>query len=76
MIPLAIAVGMVDAATHSRATTWLAYLAILILIGSVTSAASRVFSMALYRYAIGTGATGPFPDDDLRQPFRKRRRET
>lgn len=73
VIPLAVAVGIVDAATHSRVTTWLAYLGILIVVGSITSAASRVFSVALYRYATGAGTTGPFPDADLRQPFRKRR---
>jgi len=29
------------------------------------SAARAVFSVALYRYASGTGATGPFTERDL-----------
>ena len=33
--------------------------------GVLGSAARAVFSVALYRYASGTGATGPFTEDDL-----------
>lgn len=73
-IPLAIAVGIVEAVSHSRTTAWLVFLVGIVLIGSVTWAATRVFSVALYRYAIGEGATGPFADPDLQQPFRARRR--
>jgi hypothetical protein len=37
----------------------------MVLVGSVTWAATRVFSVALYRYATSTEATGPFADADL-----------
>ena len=33
--------------------------------GVLGSAARAVFSVALYRYASGTGATGPFTERDL-----------
>ncbi len=72
-IPLGFVVGIVEAASHSRATGWLIFVPVIVLIGSVTWAGTRVFSVALYRYATDSGTTGPFTDADLRQPFRKRR---
>jgi Family of unknown function (DUF6159) len=73
-IPLGIIAGVVGGISHSRATAWLIFLAAIVLLGSVTWAATRVFSVALYRYATGSESTGPFADADLNQPFRKRRR--
>jgi len=74
VIPLAVAAGIVGAVSHSRSTTWLVVVAAMVLVGSVTWAATRVFSVALYRFATGADATGPFTDADLQQPFRRRRR--
>jgi hypothetical protein len=73
-IPLGVVVGIVGGVSHSRATVWLIFVAAMVLVGSATWAAARVFSVALYRYATGAEATGPFADADLQQPFRKRRR--
>jgi len=38
---------------------------IAVVAGVLGSAARAVFSVALYRYASGTGATGPFTERDL-----------
>jgi hypothetical protein len=38
------------------------------------TAVSQVFRLALYRYATGSGATGPFAAADLQAAFRPRRR--
>jgi hypothetical protein len=38
---------------------------VLVAAGVLGSAARAVFSVALYRYASGTGATGPFTERDL-----------
>jgi hypothetical protein len=73
-LPLGIAVGVLGGVTRSSATAWLVFVAAMAVVGSVTWAATRVFSFALYRYATGSGAAGPFPEADLQQPFRKRRR--
>jgi hypothetical protein len=75
-IPLGVAVGIVEAASHDRATAWLIFVAVMVLVGSISWSATRVFSVALYRYAIGADTTGPFPNADLEHPFRKRRRST
>ena len=74
VIPLGIAAGVAQAATHSRTTTWLILVGVLMVTGSITWAATRVFSVALYGYATAGEAAGPFADSDLQQPFRKRRR--
>jgi hypothetical protein len=71
-IPLVIVVGAIDAWTRSRVATWSAYVAVIVLVGSVSWAATRVFSVALYRYATDGNATGPFSESDLERPFRKR----
>jgi hypothetical protein len=72
-IPLGIAVAIVGGAAHSEETAWLLFVAGIVLLGSVSWAATRVFSVALYRYATGVEVAGPFGDEDLKQPFRKRR---
>jgi Family of unknown function (DUF6159) len=74
VLPLAIVVGVISGASHSRTAPWLIFLAAMVLIGSVTWAATRVFSVALYRYATGAENATPFAEADLEQPFRKRRR--
>jgi hypothetical protein len=73
-IPLAIVAVIVSAATHSRTATLAVYLPALILVGSLAGTASRVFSVALYRFATSGTTDGPFPASDLERPFRKKRR--
>lgn len=41
VIPLAVAAGIVGAMSHSRSTTWLILVAAMVLVGSVTWAATR-----------------------------------
>jgi hypothetical protein len=74
-IPLGILLGVADAASRkTHATLLLIVLGAFVFVGSVTWAATRVFSVALYRYATDADASGPFAGADLQQPFRKRRR--
>jgi len=73
-VPVGIVLGVADAASRrSHATMLLIVVGVLVLVGSVTWAATRVFSVALYRYATDADASGPFAEADLKQPFRKRR---
>jgi Family of unknown function (DUF6159) len=50
-------------------------LAVLIAVaaGVLGSAARAVFAVALYRYAAGTGATGPFTQHDLQRAVARKR---
>jgi hypothetical protein len=52
----------------------LIFVAGMVLVGPATWAATRVFSVALYRYATDAEAGAPFAKADLEQPFRRRRR--
>jgi hypothetical protein len=72
-VPLVTVVAAIDASTRSRVAVWSAYLTVIVLISSVSWAATRVFSVALYRYATDGNVAGPFSESDLHQPFRKRR---
>jgi Family of unknown function (DUF6159) len=64
----AVALGFLGLASGSRAIAIvLIVLAVLIAVsaGVLGSAARAVFAVALYRYAAGAGATGPFTERDL-----------
>jgi hypothetical protein len=77
MVVLAIPLGLVAAVfggtRHSQTTAWLVFLAGVVVLGSVAWSATRVFSVALYRYATDGEAAGPFSASDLEEPFTKKR---
>jgi Family of unknown function (DUF6159) len=72
-IPLAIVVGVVDAATRTRADGWLVFIGGMVILSSVAWSATRVFSVALYRFATTGQTMGPFTQDDVERPFRQKR---
>ncbi len=47
--------------------------AVLIVAAIVSTALSQIFAVALYRYAVGEGATGTFTEDELASAVRPRR---
>lgn len=73
LLPLAVAVGVVDGVTHRTGITWLVYLGVVVLLGSLNGAAIRVFSVALYRYAKTDEPQPPFQPADLEHPFTPKR---
>ena len=72
----ALALGFLGLASGSTAVAIvLIVLAVLIAVaaGVLGSAARAVFAVALYRYAAGAGATGPFSDQDLESAVARKR---
>ena len=72
----ALVLGFLGLASGSTAVAIvLIVLAVLIAVaaGVLGSAARAVFAVALYRYAVGVGATGPFSDEDLESAVARKR---
>ena len=72
----ALVLGFLGLASGSTAVAIvLIVLAVLIAVaaGVLGSAARAVFAVALYRYAVGVGATGPFSDVDLESAVARKR---
>jgi hypothetical protein len=47
--------------------------AVLIVAAIISTALSQIFAVALYRFAVGRGATGAFTQDELASAVRPRR---
>jgi uncharacterized protein DUF6159 len=75
-IPVAILFGVGLAVGHRDANLGAALIAVAVgaffLLSALSLAVRQVFSVALYRYAIGSPDTGDFTSADLEQPFRRR----
>jgi hypothetical protein len=76
MIPVGILLGVGLSVRDQDATASAALIAIaigaLLLVSALSLATRQVFSVALYRYAIGVPNTGGFAAADLEEPFRRR----
>lgn len=73
IMPLAVVVGAIAGATHDQGWTWLSFIAAMVLVSSLGGAATRVFAVALYRYATTHRPQPPFPQADLERPFTPKR---
>ena len=60
-----ILLGLASGSTAVAITLVVVGVLVAVAAGVVGSAARAVFSVALYRYASGSGGTGPFTEDDL-----------
>ena len=75
-VPAIILVAIGVAISEAAVTITLIVIAVLIVVAATIlgSAARSVFSVALYRHAIGDGATGPFSAGDLQAAVTQKRR--
>lgn len=60
-----LALGLASGSSAIAVACIVAGALVAVVAGVLGSAARAVFAVALYRYAVGTGATGPFTTDDL-----------
>lgn len=78
MIPVGILFGIGLSIRNRDATLGAALIAIavgaILLVSALSLATRQVFSVALYRHAIGSPGTGGFAAADLEEPFRRRGR--
>jgi hypothetical protein len=73
-IPLGVLVAIIVGATRSRTAGWLVFLVGISALGSISWVVTRVFSVALYRFATTGQTPAPFSQQDIERPFTKRRR--
>jgi hypothetical protein len=75
IVPAAIlvAIGAAVGGTVALAIT-IAIAAVIVIVGAIVSTAlSQIFAVALYRYAVGQGATGRFTEEELAAAVQPRR---
>lgn len=65
LMPIALLAGVLGGVLHDQGATWLIFVGALVLVSS-SSAAIRVFSVALYRYATTGDPQPPFPSRSTR----------
>lgn len=75
LVPAAVlvAIGAAISGTAALAIT-VAIAAVIVIVGAIVSTAlSQIFAVALYRYAVGQGATGRFTEEELAAAVQPRR---